>query len=83
MAAAQRLVRARTPHPMNMDEIVNRLRETIKARVYTFARAFAEIDYANIGVVTKDDFQRVIHQHAFRLSPSQVGFNADTYISLG
>eukprot|EP00057_Strongylocentrotus_purpuratus_P031738 XP_785504.3 PREDICTED: EF-hand calcium-binding domain-containing protein 6-like [Strongylocentrotus purpuratus] len=54
-----------------IDEIKQELRQLVKARFYRFAERFSEIDYANIGVVARDDFNAVLNELAFRLSIDQ------------
>ncbi|XP_063969764.1 EF-hand calcium-binding domain-containing protein 6-like isoform X1 [Lytechinus pictus] len=58
-------------HSPTMDEIKQDLRQLVKARFYRFAERFAEIDYANIGVVAHDDFNAILNELAFRLSIDQ------------
>jgi hypothetical protein len=55
-----------------IDEVKENLREAVAARVYAFANAFNDIDYATIGVIAKDDFRKVVNEHAFRVSDDQV-----------
>ena len=55
-----------------LDDIKTELRQLVKARFYRFAERFAEIDYANIGVIAKEDFREVLNECAFRLSYEQV-----------
>ena len=55
-----------------LDDIKSELKQLVKARYSRFAERFAEIDYANIGVVAKEDFREVLNECAFRLSHEQV-----------
>ena len=57
---------------MSMDEVHVELRELVTARFYSLAQAFADIDYAGIGVVSKEDFKDVVRKHLMRLSDEQV-----------
>ena len=55
-----------------MDEVVQRLREMVTARFYLFAEALKRMDFAQLGVVTQEEFRSIIHQLAFRLMDQQV-----------
>ena len=57
---------------MTPDEVETHLRETVKAHFRPIARAMTDIDYARIGVITKEDFRQVIEKYAMRLSDEQV-----------
>ena len=45
---------------MSLDDIQEKLREAVKAHTYNIAQALAEADYANLGVISKDDFKTVM-----------------------
>ena len=55
-----------------MEEVHEYLIELVTARFYHIARAFAEIDYAKIGVICKEDFKEVLYKYTMRLSDRQV-----------
>lgn len=55
-----------------MDEVHACISEVVSAHFYAIARAFAEIDYARIGVVAKDDFKMIMNKNIVRLTDSQV-----------
>lgn len=57
---------------MPVDEVEERLREAVQAHPYNVAQAFSESDYANMGVVSKDDFKSVVNKSLLRLSDEQV-----------
>ncbi|XP_046566155.1 EF-hand calcium-binding domain-containing protein 6-like [Haliotis rubra] len=56
---------------MAVDEVQERLQEAVTAHYYNLDRDFADIDYARIGVVPKDDFREVLQKHVFRLTDDQ------------
>ena len=58
---------------MPIDEVEEKLREAVKAHAYNLTAAFTEADYANLGVVSKEDFKNIINKYLFRLSDEQVG----------
>ncbi|XP_033107844.1 EF-hand calcium-binding domain-containing protein 6-like isoform X2 [Anneissia japonica] len=60
-----------SPQQISLMEIQNELREMVAARQELFMERFSGIDYANIGVVTRDDFRNVINELAFRLNDAQ------------
>eukprot|EP00058_Branchiostoma_floridae_P003899 XP_002589387.1 hypothetical protein BRAFLDRAFT_77829 [Branchiostoma floridae] len=51
--------------------VVEKVQEAVSARFYAFARSFAEVDYAKIGVVAKEDFRDILNKNAIRLSDDQ------------
>ena len=57
---------------MNMEQIQDILRDKVSANFQTFASAFADVDYARIGVVSKDDFRDVLTKQSVRLADEQV-----------
>ena len=76
LASLQKTIRSQTPHLMPVDEAEERLREAVQAHPYNLAQAFSDADYANMGVVSKDDFRSVINKTLLRLSDDQVGNNS-------
>ncbi|OWF48504.1 EF-hand calcium-binding domain-containing protein 6 [Mizuhopecten yessoensis] len=64
-------INAQTPSLNSMEEIQTRLKETVAGHFNTLARAFSDLDYAGIGVVTKEDFKEVINKTAFRITEEQ------------
>ncbi|XP_074648584.1 EF-hand calcium-binding domain-containing protein 6-like [Tubulanus polymorphus] len=71
MDSLQKTVRARTPHPLPIDEVMQLIKESVQARVYHIAKAFNDSDYANIGVVCKEDFKGIMDEHIMRLTDEQ------------
>ncbi|XP_069133814.1 EF-hand calcium-binding domain-containing protein 6-like isoform X1 [Argopecten irradians] len=71
LANLTRNINAQTPSLNSMEDIQSRLRETVVAHFYTLARAFNDLDYAGIGVVSKEDFREVINKTAFRITEEQ------------
>lgn len=59
------------PRPVTLEEVHQELLQAVLARPQMFNEAFSAIDYANIGVVSKEDFRMVINEVAFRLSDEQ------------
>lgn len=64
------------PRPVTLEEVHQELLQAVLARPQMFNEAFSAIDYANIGVVSKEDFRMVINEVAFRLSDEQVRWSA-------
>ncbi len=60
------------PEPITMDDIHQVMQEVVSARQSRFNDAFAAIDYANIGVISKEDFRQVLNEVAFRMTSDQV-----------
>ena len=62
----------RTPNDaLTGDSFLQTLRDAVNNKFYHIARHFADIDYAKIGVVARDDFYDVIGKHCFRMTPNQ------------
>ena len=57
---------------MTSEQVQEVIKEKVTQNFQGFARAFADVDYARIGVVSKDDFRQILVQYAFRLSDDQV-----------
>ena len=57
---------------LTTEQVQEQVREKVTQNFTGFARAFADVDYARIGVVSKDDFRDVLTKYAFRLSDDQV-----------
>lgn len=53
------------------ESFLQTLRDAVSNKFYHIARHFAEIDYAKIGVVSRDDFHDVIAKHCFRMTQNQ------------
>ncbi|XP_053398276.1 EF-hand calcium-binding domain-containing protein 6-like [Mercenaria mercenaria] len=71
LASLQKSIRSQTPHLMAIDEVEEKLREAVMANPYNLTQAFQEADFANMGVVSKDDFKSVLNKQLFRLSDEQ------------
>ena len=69
-------LRSETPQVLSEEEVTSHLREQVTAKFNQLSRAFADIDYARIGVVSKEDFQDVLNQFTIRLNEDQVGYRA-------
>ncbi|CAH1799481.1 unnamed protein product [Owenia fusiformis] len=67
----ERRMAASSPKTLEMSDIHQSLHEQVNARFYGLAKAFAEIDYAQIGVVSLEDFRDVINKHCMRLTDQQ------------
>jgi hypothetical protein len=42
------------------DDMQDRIREAVQGHFYILAQAFADVDFAGIGAVTKDDFKTIL-----------------------
>ena len=47
------------------------MRDGVAAHYKEISQAFADIDYAKIGVVTKDDFRQVLDKYTIRMTDEQ------------
>ena len=57
---------------MTLDDMKDKLREAVQAHTYNIAQALAEADFANLGVISKEDFKSVMDKQICRLSDEQV-----------
>ena len=57
---------------MATDEIQDRVREAVQGHFYLLTQAFADLDYAGIGAVTKDDFKALFDKNIMRITDEQV-----------
>ncbi|XP_052809717.1 EF-hand calcium-binding domain-containing protein 6-like isoform X2 [Mya arenaria] len=71
LASLTKSIRSQTPHLMPVDEVEERLREAVSSNPYNIAQAFTESDYANMGVVSKDDFKTIVNKNLFRMTDDQ------------
>ena len=67
---------------MTLDDIQDKLREAVQAHTYNIAQALAEADYANLGVISKDDFRTVMDKQICRITDEQVGEDCTTFLYL-
>ena len=72
LASLQKSIRAQSPNPLSLEDIQDKLREAVKAHTYNITQALAESDYANLGVISKQDFQNVMNKSICRLTDDQV-----------
>ncbi|KAL3881564.1 hypothetical protein ACJMK2_027990 [Sinanodonta woodiana] len=71
IASLQKSLKDSMPYLRPVDEVHERLQETVSAKLYDLTNAFSEADYANLGVVSKEDFRNILNKHVFRLSDEQ------------
>eukprot|EP00062_Callorhinchus_milii_P018436 gi/632971915/ref/XP_007902403.1/ PREDICTED: EF-hand calcium-binding domain-containing protein 6-like [Callorhinchus milii] len=60
------------PH-VTIDDILTRVREVVTSRLHVINREFAEIDYANLKVVSKQHFKEIFCKYFMHLTEEQVG----------
>lgn len=72
LTALQKQMRDQAQTLMPIDEVQERVREAVHAHFYTLANLFKEIDYANIGVISKEDFRDVMDKNVMRFTDEQV-----------
>lgn len=57
---------------MASDDIQDRIREAVQGHFYILTQAFADVDFAGIGAVTKDDFKTILTKNVMRPTDEQV-----------
>lgn len=72
LSALQKQMRDQSQTLMPIDEVQERLREAVHAHFYTLANLFKEVDYADIGVISKEDFRDVMDKNVMRFTDEQV-----------
>ncbi|XP_071791136.1 EF-hand calcium-binding domain-containing protein 6-like [Asterias amurensis] len=61
-----------SPPLYTLEDLQKDIRMAVTARFYRFTEKFGEVDYAKIGVVSKEDFKMVMDEIAFRMNPDQL-----------
>ncbi len=61
-----------TPAVLTMDDVNERLGELVTSQFSSIVQALADMDYAKIGVVSKDDFKEILKQFSVRLPDEHV-----------
>lgn len=74
LSALQKQMRDQSQTLLPIDEVQERLREAVHAHFYTLANLFKEVDYADIGVISKEDFRDVMDKNVMRFTDEQVCF---------
>jgi len=67
--------KAAPPQPvqeMSLEQVEDRIKEVVSGRFNIISNAFTETDYANIFVVSKEDFREILNEHVMRLTDDQV-----------
>lgn len=72
LSALQKQMRDQSQTLMPIDEVQERLREAVHAHFYTLANLFKEVDYADIGVISTEDFRDVMDKNVMRFTDEQV-----------
>ncbi|OCT86063.1 EF-hand calcium-binding domain-containing protein 6 [Xenopus laevis] len=67
----QHITRPRSNQGLSMKEVLTRIQEVVAARFYTIAQDFIALDYANIDVVSKEDFQELFNKNFMLLTDEQ------------
>ena len=68
----ERELKLMTPMPMATDEVVGFIRDAVTSKFNAIGKAFAELDYARIGAVSKEDFRGILDKYVMRLDDIQV-----------
>uniref|UniRef100_H2Z2G4 EF-hand domain-containing protein n=1 Tax=Ciona savignyi TaxID=51511 RepID=H2Z2G4_CIOSA len=66
-----KLAPPQTPQELPLEDVEDRISEVIAARHFGMSRDFADVDYAKIFVVSKEDFREILNRHVMRLTDSQ------------
>ncbi|XP_055048571.2 EF-hand calcium-binding domain-containing protein 6 isoform X3 [Misgurnus anguillicaudatus] len=57
--------------PLLITDVLRRIQEVVSARLYTISREMADLDYANVHAISKDDFRSICDRHFMRLTDDQ------------
>uniref|UniRef100_UPI00089DAA5E EF-hand calcium-binding domain-containing protein 6-like n=1 Tax=Ciona intestinalis TaxID=7719 RepID=UPI00089DAA5E len=60
-----------SPHELPLVEVEERISEVVTARHFQISRDFADVDYAKIFVVSREDFRDILNRHVMRLTDDQ------------
>ena len=72
LAALQKSIRDQNSSALASDDMQDRIREAVQGHFYILAQAFADVDFAGIGAVTKDDFKTILTKNVMRPTDEQV-----------
>ena len=65
---------------MTIGDVQQHMQDLVPARFFPLSKALAEVDYARIGVIAKEDFREIINKHIIRLNSEQVLQYVHSYI---
>ncbi|XP_035283637.1 EF-hand calcium-binding domain-containing protein 6 isoform X1 [Anguilla anguilla] len=71
LGKVEKMVGSLQPRPLPLSDILERIREVVCARIYTVAKEMADLDYAHINFISKEDFKIFCDRHFMRLTPEQ------------
>ena len=71
LAALQKSIRDQNSSALASDDMQDRIREAVQGHFYILAQAFADVDFAGIGAVTKDDFKTILTKNVMRPTDEQ------------
>ncbi|XP_051979272.1 EF-hand calcium-binding domain-containing protein 6 isoform X2 [Xyrauchen texanus] len=57
--------------PLLISDILRRIQEVVMAHLYTVTKEMVDLDYANINVISKEDFKTICDRHFMRLTYDQ------------
>ncbi|XP_065147188.1 EF-hand calcium-binding domain-containing protein 6 [Paramisgurnus dabryanus] len=57
--------------PLLITDVLRRIQEVVSARLYTISREMADLDYANVNAISKEDFRSICDRHFMRLTDDQ------------
>ncbi|RXM34729.1 EF-hand calcium-binding domain-containing protein 6 [Acipenser ruthenus] len=60
-----------TAKALSMTDILTRIHEVVSSRLETITKEIKDIDYAQIDVISKEDFRRISNQYFMRLTDEQ------------
>lgn len=66
--------------PPTLEDILVELRKCVSANYRYFEDKFTSLDYASIGVVSKEDFRDILDSVAFSLTDHQVGIERKIFM---
>ncbi|XP_036374392.1 EF-hand calcium-binding domain-containing protein 6 [Megalops cyprinoides] len=57
--------------PLPIEDVLGRIQEVVSAKLYTITKEMADLDYAHINVISKEDFRSICDHHFMRLTLEQ------------
>ncbi|XP_043944428.1 EF-hand calcium-binding domain-containing protein 6 [Protopterus annectens] len=67
----EKVMKQKATQELSMSDILTRIQEVVSARFYTIAKAFADVDFGNIDVVSKEAFKEIFYRHFMHLTDEQ------------
>ncbi|XP_028814200.1 EF-hand calcium-binding domain-containing protein 6 isoform X2 [Denticeps clupeoides] len=59
-------------HPLSTSDVLQRIQDVVSTRIHTIAKDMVDLDYAQINLISKEDFRLICDRHFMRLTCEQL-----------